>query len=219
MKNTSQLITTPLVLVLLLALTLVCLQTARADWQGKLHITVVKGKDGKPTQIEGVMRMKKEFTRLDVSSPMDVSTIIDKKNQKTFALLHAQKMVMETDMKKSQIQAPICSTTGIEKCLEDQGFKKVGNEQFDGHPCALYEGDMKQKDKSFHIKLWRPEDLKEVPWIKSTGSDGNGTDVETHISDVQVVNQADSYFKVPAEYKSMGNLQDLMKSFQKPKGT
>jgi hypothetical protein len=141
---------------------------ARADWEADLKITGNEG--GKSSEITGYLRVRKALNRMDVKTPVDMSTIVDTKTGKAIILMHGQKLIMESDVKKLEQTALLCDASDVEKCLGKQGFKKGGTDTFDGHPCTIYEGERDHKGKKIKMKVWRPNDLKEVAFVKSVGT-------------------------------------------------
>ncbi len=183
---------------------------ASADWQGKV-VTLIPQSDGSQREIPGTIKMKGHKTRVDLTSPMQLSVVVDLKSKKSFALMHSQKLKMDGDLSQVQQQLPICSVSDIEGCLKKQGFKKTGEETLDMHPCTVYEGEVSHKNKKSKVKLWRPNDLKEVPSIKTVVQGEGGKDTVTTVTDIKSGPLNESEFTAPKDYRSLGNIQQLMK--------
>ena len=182
---------------------LAALPFAQADWEGKIASKIPPGNSGVPSNLNGTIRMKKDHLRLDLKSPMDMTFLADMSSKKAWTLIHGAKLLMATDISKFQAQAPMCTTDNIDECLAKKGFKKTGSETIDGHPCTIYD------DK--HTKLWRPNDLKEVPSLKTLVIQSPGKVIETYITEVKVGKQDATVFEVPADYHKMDGLQNLFK--------
>ncbi len=176
----------------------------RADWEAKMEMTLPE----KP-KMEGHMRMKKDRVRLDMTSPVPMSSIVHTDQGKAYTLMHPMKMMMETNIKQMESQIPMCKASEIDACLAKQGYKKVGSEKIGGHDCDVYAAKVEHKDKKVDIKLWRPKSMKEVPALRVEAKpEGEGEGVIlTELKDVQVKTQAASHFEVPKDYRSMGNMK------------
>lgn len=182
---------------------------AHADWEGVIR---VKMTGSSPSEVNGTMRMKKNQIRVDTKTPMDISTLIDLKKHKVWTLVNAPRLVMDADFSKIEGKAPLCGADNIDSCLAKQGFKKTGSETLDGHECTIYEGSVSSGSQKTEVKLWRPNDLKEVPSIKSVAKEKSGNTIETFVTQIHVKPQDDSYFALPKDYRSMGNMSDIMNS-------
>lgn len=183
-----------------------------ADWEGTIKVKMPAGQNT-PTEMTGKVRTKKHMQRTDFKTPMDMSTIVDMKNKKVLNLVHAQKMAMEIDADQAGNKTPSCSTEDVDGCLKKQGFKKVGTETVNGHPSTIYENTIKENGESAKIKLWRPNDLKEVAAVKSVVTTSQG-DVVVNITDIKTVSLPDSVFKVPSGYNTM-DMKNMGKMFKK----
>ena len=192
---------TPKALLLILVF-LAAVPVAQADWEGKMVSKVPEG-NGVPSNLSGEIRMKKDHLRLDMKSPIDMSFLADMKNKKAWTLIHGPKLIMTTNIEKFQAQSPMCTTENIDECLLKKGFKKIGSEKIDGHPCTIYEVK--------NTKLWRPEDLKEVPSLKTLVVQAPGKVIETYITEVKMGKQDASLFEAPKDYSKMDGLQSLFK--------
>jgi hypothetical protein len=170
---------------------------ARADWQGKMTMTAT----GAAAPVTGKISAKGELMRVD----MDVhgqatSAIVDYKVQRVTMLLHARKFVMQTALDPARFGA--CSAHDIDGCLAKRGFKATGAESVNGHPCKIYEADNAINGKPAHQKLWRPTDLKEVPFVKcSTTSGAHVTTLD--VNEIADATLADSAFQAPSDYKAL----------------
>lgn len=201
----------------IVALILTLPAISSADWEGNFKTTITGGKN--VPEVSGVMRMKKELMRIDATTPATISTIVNLKSKKAWTLLHHQKMTMETNLSTVEAQTPVCGSVNIDECLKTKGFKKTGTETANGYPCTVYEADITGADKkTSHIKMWRPNSLKEVPSVKSVITSTGGNTAETNFSNIKTTPQADSLFAAPKNYQSMGNPQDLLKGLGKGMG-
>ena len=190
-----------------------------SDWQGNFTVKVTG--ERKVPEASGIMHMKKDKLRMDTKTPAEVSTIVHLNAKKAWSLLHTQKMMMEVDLATIESQAPICAAADVDACLKKRGFKKIGAEEMNGHSCTVYEGAVFSKakeDKKVHVKLWRPNDLKEVPAVRTVTSEASNTTVDTNFTEIETITQSDSLFMVPQGYHSMGNPQDLLKNLSKGLG-
>lgn len=179
---------------------------ALADWEGSVQVRVYeKEKPGSP-EINGYIRMKQEFIRMDTSSILNASAILNTKTGKSQTIIHPIKVYTENDLAKFQGQVPVCAATNIDECLQKQGFKKIGEETVEGHKCFVYESEGQTK-----VKLWRPIDLKEVPSIKMLATESSGKKIESVVSQIKLTPQSDSFFRIPEGYRPMDDLKALFK--------
>ncbi len=192
--------------------------SAFSDWEGNFDVVATGPKSIQ--KVSGLMRMKKDKVRLDTTTPAVASTLVNLTTHKAWTLLTAQKMSMEVNLSQIEPYTPLCPAHEIESCLKKKNFKKVGSEKIENHMCSIYESEIQKNEKKITVKLWRPEDLKEVPALKSVVMDDSGSKTETLFSNVKMVAQADRYFTVPKDYRAMGNPQDLLKGlgFKMPAG-
>ncbi len=184
--------------------TLLLSHTARADWQGDLHIkTPPHGPNGKVLDMAGKIFGKAAAMRMDLDGPIGkLSIISDWKQHKVWNLMHAQKIAMETNMDRVGVEIPSCTNSNIETCLTTEGFKKTGTEAVNGHPCAIYEKDRSMGTTTNHIKLWHPTDLKEVPLLRSVSLDAHGGSAQVDFTNVKVVSSLSAaLFSPPQDYR------------------
>jgi hypothetical protein len=179
---------------------------AQADWQAQVK-TEVTGKQ-QIAPIDGTMRVGKDGVRIDVSTPADLSMIVQTKKKKAFNLIHAAKIVMESDLTQYENNIPACSTSDPEACYKKLGLKKTGTEMIDGKKCEVIEGEIKESK----TKIWHPVGQKEGPPLRSVVFLKEGGRVESNFSNVQIKSIPGSVFTVPAEYKAAGKIEDLMKN-------
>ncbi|MBI3542289.1 MAG: DUF4412 domain-containing protein [Deltaproteobacteria bacterium] len=182
--------------------TFACAGLARADWQGDIQMKAPRA--GAP-EMSGKAFGKLGAMRMDMESPQGkMSAITDWKARKVWMLMHARKMVMEHGMDRAGVDLPHCTSDDIDTCLTREGFKKTGSETVNGHPCAIYEADRETEGRKSHHKLWRPTDLKEVPFVRAAHSGGNGETGQVDLLNAKVVAALDaSLFTPPADYKPM----------------
>jgi len=188
---------------------------AHADWQADVNTTFSR-KDV-PT-MNGKMSVKNELIRIDLSEPMEMSVIVQKKKKKAYTLMHPAKVVMDADLKQYEKQIPACSTTAPETCYGKLGLKKAGTEKIDGVECNVYAGTVKgnRKDGSedVEMKIWQPTAAKNGPPAQLFVKTKDGETIESKYSNVKRGPLADSLFVVPKNYQKAGNVEDLLKGFK-----
>ena len=186
--------------ILVLSMSLIILAPpAHADWQGEMQIKM----DKNPTKMAGKAYGKDGALRvdMDVEQGGKVSMISDYPHHKVYTLMHAQKMYATGDMNGMGAKMPSCSTKDIEGCLEKNGYKKTGSDSANGHPCDVYEKDDKISGVKNHQKLWRPTDLKEVPFVRTESKSASDTLSTFDILNVKIVSAlSSSLFSPPADY-------------------
>lgn len=196
-------------------LLLVVSPLAHADWQA--DVATKFSKQDIPA-MNGKMSVKKDSVRIDMSQPMEISVIVNRKQKKAFTLMHPAKIVMDADLSQYDQQIPLCSATAAESCYPKIGLKKTGIEKIDGKDCTIYEGNVKgrKKDGSEDVamKIWHPNGSMESPPLKSIATMKNGDTVESRFTDIVVKPLPDSTFSVPKGYQRAGAMEDLMKSFK-----
>jgi hypothetical protein len=187
---------------LLAFLVLLAPRLGSADWKGRLEIEGAGTESGKPTP--GRIYAKGNRLRVEVQAHgQDAIILADLKNAKASMLMPAQKLAMEMPASMSDKKLVSCPTGDIVACLKRKGFKQVGSETVDGHPCSIFEGDEVSGKHKAHQKIWHPNDLKEVFMVKSETKTENGHDVIAHVKDIQVAKLDDALFKVPADFHKM----------------
>jgi hypothetical protein len=180
--------------------------SAHADWQADLKIQTEQ------RQMTGQARGRQGAMRMDMDTPQGkVSMITDWTKKKIWSLMHGQKIVMELNPSQAQVDIPKCAGgNDIDACLTAEGFKKTGSETVNGHACAVY-----QKDK---VKLWRPTATKEVPFVRSSTSEGGKVTAQVDFINAKAAPQDASQFSPPKDYASMGGLPDMMSGMKQPGG-
>jgi hypothetical protein len=179
---------------------------ALADWEADLQLKPRAGSmgPGAPQEMQGKAHGRQAAVRMDVESPRGpMSVLIDWDKHQVTMLMHSMKMMMQRDSAQDS-EFPSCSAKDTDACLVSQGFKKTGTETANGHPCAVYEKTTAGgKAPPAHIKLWRPTDLKEVPFVRSQSSNDSGVTGSLDLTNVKIAPQPASLFVAPADYKSM----------------
>lgn len=189
--------------------------SAFADWQADV-VTTFSRKDV-PT-MQGKMSVKNELIRIDMSTPMEMSVIVQKKKNKAYTLMHPAKVVMDADLKQYEKQIPACSTGAPESCYGKLGLKKTGSETVDGKSCVVYEGTVKGRAKDgsedVAMKIWHPTAAQDGPPAKFTVKTKDGETIESKYTNVKTGPLAASLFDVPKGYQRAGNMEDLLKGFK-----
>jgi outer membrane lipoprotein-sorting protein len=178
---------------------LVAPMAALADWQGNLTVTSA-GKEGGTGKIfakGGKLRFEME------SQGRKMAVLVDTKSRQAHMLMPEQKLAMEVPDSMATQKMVACSTEDVDGCFKKKGYKEVGKETVDGHPCVILEGTETNGGKKVVQKVWRPKDMKEVFMLKSLSKLDDGKEVQTTVSDVKLSKVDDSLFKVPADYKKM----------------
>jgi hypothetical protein len=172
--------------------------SARADWRGKMTIT----SSGSAKPVSGKVSGKGDLLRFDLEiRGHQVSSIMNYKSEHVTILLHAQKLSVPALFDPVRFGV-VCPPERLEACLASRGFKVTGSEKVNGHPCAVYEGDLPLDGHAAHQKLWHPQDLKEVPFIRASTDTGQRT-TTVNVVDVHVGALADSHFLAPESYKAI----------------
>ena len=175
---------------------------ALADWEADFLIKPIKSDPGTPTwESKGKMYTRSGVVRMDMG---EMSTIIDRKKHTTVSLMHARKVVMQMDTSHYDADFPSCDKKDLDKCLAAQGYKKTGSERANGHPCDIYEKDIKRGNGvTMHMKVWTATDLEESIGVRTQSTDANGSVTESNLTNVKVKDQPDSLFTVPPGYQRM----------------
>jgi Domain of unknown function (DUF4412) len=166
-------------------------------------------------------------TRLENVAGMGMVTISFRDAKKSVTFNPKQKVYFEQvlDEKMPSIQD---SDVVIDK-------KKIGSETIDGHPCIKYDAVFYHKDRpqeKYKAMLWEAQDLgglairneMMIPEGKAVGKPGGK--MVSEIKEIKVGGASASMFEVPAGYKKVnsmaevmglgqGNTQEMMKQFQR----
>lgn len=180
---------------------------AHADWQAHVK-TEVTGKKMAP--IDGTMWVSKAGVRIDVTTPADISMIVQIQKKKAFTLMHLAKIVMESDVTQYQDQIPACTSEDPKTCYAKLGLKKTGTETVNGLKCEILEGSVNHSK----VKIWHPEGQKEGPPARSIVFLEDGGKVDSQFTNVKTQTIPASTFQVPKNYKAAGAIEDLVKSIQ-----
>jgi hypothetical protein len=178
---------------------------ALADWEADLKLKPRAGTmgPGPARELQGKAHGRQSQLRMDLESPQGpMSMLINWEKHQLTLLLHSQKLAMQRDTGQDS-DIPSCGTKDIEACLTSQGFKKSGSETVNGHPCTVYEKNAASAKGTVNTKIWRPTDLKEVPFVRSQSSDASGVTNLINLTNVKVGAQPDSLFVAPADYRAM----------------
>lgn len=144
--------------------------------------------------------------RMDFETPQGrLSNIIDWKQRQAVTLMHAHKRALWMDLGRAGLSVPDCEgAKDVEKCLVGRGYRRTGTEEANGHPCTVYERKATRKDDAEDVKLWRPTDLAEVPFLRTQTFDARGQVVsQLNLTNVKVAPQPASLFTVPVDYQRM----------------
>jgi len=142
----------------------------------------------------------------------------------TITLQDAKKVIMMSTANQAYLEHPLQDqrpsiqdpSTVVEK-------KKIGPETIDGHPCTKYDAVYYFKDKpaeKYKATIWEANDLgglvikteMTVPEDK-----GGGGPIVTELKEVKVNAANASMFEVPANYKKVNNMMELMGGMDKMK--
>lgn len=175
---------------------------ARADWEATMAMTIPE-----KAAMEGHIRMSKDKVRLDLTSPMAMSSIVHTDKGKAYTLMHPMKMIVETDIQQMNNQIPMCKASEIDACLAKQNYKKTGSAKLGKYDCDIYEAKVENKGKTMSIKLWRPKTLKEVPAVRVEATPQGEKTIVTELRNIETKAQAASNFEVPKDYRNMGNMK------------
>lgn len=134
-----------------------------------------------------------------------ISHLLDWKNRKAVTLLHAHKSALMMDVDRAGTSVPDCDgVKDVEQCLKARGYQQTGSEEANGHPCTVYERKATKKDDPENVKLWRPKDLPEVPFLRTQTFDAKGKLLsQVNLMNVKVAPQPASLFTVPGDYRRM----------------
>jgi outer membrane lipoprotein-sorting protein len=179
---------------------------ALADWEADVQTKSKTPSSGEALQeMKGKAYGRNNMMRMDLETPHGpMSTIVDRDKRSVVTLMHSQKMVMQADANRYDANIPSCNKKDIDACFLEQGYKKTGTEQANGHPCAVYEKDQKlSRGGTVHLKLWKPTDFKEAVIVRSQAIDASGSTSEMNLTNLKVKAQPDSLFNVPSDYRSM----------------
>jgi outer membrane lipoprotein-sorting protein len=136
--------------------------------------------------------IKPDKIRTDMKT-VGTSTIVRKDRNKVWTMMTAQKAYMEMQgVADAQTQAV------EDKVKGEVSRKKVGVETINGHPSTKYEITTKADGKTIQIYQWWATDIS-FP-VKTAALDGSWS---MEYKDIEIGNQPDSLFEIPAGYKKM----------------
>ncbi len=141
--------------------------------------------------------------------------IVDWKTGKAASIIHANRMVMEMDMKSlgesAGVQAPYCDPSeGVATCFTKQGFTQKGTETVNGYLCDVFEH--KDTDGKL-IRVWKPKSIPELNGVRVQVLSKEGEEiVKTDYLNLKKKDFDPKAFEVPADYIKQ-DMSQLMKAF------
>ncbi|MGK5083194.1 DUF4412 domain-containing protein [Bdellovibrionota bacterium FG-1] len=172
---------------------------AQADWQGTFEVNT--GGAGASPNRSGKVFAKASRMRIEATAEgHNVVILSDMKTGKYSMLLAEQKMVMELPADQTTQQLVLCSTDNVDSCFKNKGFKSIGKEVLQGHPCVILEGSESHGGTKIYHKIWRPTDLKEVFMLKSVSRTNQEREVIAEIKNVKIISLQDAIFAVPSDF-------------------
>lgn len=142
----------------------------------------------------------------------------------TVTLQDAKKVIMMSTANQAYLEQPLQDqrpsiqdpNTVVEK-------KKIGSETIDGHPCTKYDAVYYFKDKpaeKYKATIWEANDLGglviKTEMAMPEGKGGGGP-IVTELKEVKVNAANASMFEVPANYKKVNTMMELMGGMDKMK--
>ncbi len=182
---------------------------ALADWQADVQFKAsgMPGQGSATEQTKGKAYGRKGLMRMDLETPAgSMSMLVDQEKKTVTNLMHAHKMMMQSDLSKAGVAIPDCKGKNFDACLTSQGYKKVGSEEANGHPCNVYERSRKLQHTGQleRVKVWHPTDLDEQLVVRSQTFDAQGKMTsQFDLTNVTVAPQPASRFTPPKDYKLM----------------
>jgi len=187
---------------------------AFAGWEGEIRTV------GKNIPASGqVSRLEIEGSRMRMETDLPgmgkSQFVIDWKTGKAASIIHANRMVLEMDMKAlgptAGIHAPYCNPTeGDETCFNRLGFFKKGAETVNGYPCDIYE---QKSPEGVLTRVWRPKGVSGLNGVRTQIIAKDG--VETLRSDYVNLKKKSfdpKIFEIPQGYIKQ-DMTQMMKSF------
>jgi hypothetical protein len=187
---------------------------AGAGWEGEVK-TVGKSipAPGHTSrfEVEG-SRMRLETTLPGMGPSL---LLVDWKSGKAATILHANRMILEMDLKAAGaaagVQAPYCDpSSGVDRCLKEQGFALKGTESVNGYGCDIYE---KKSPEGVLTRIWRPKSVSDLSAVRVQVLAKDGQ--ESMRSDYVNVKKKDfpaSHFELPKGYIKQ-DMTSMMKAF------
>ncbi len=199
-----------LFLAAMLLMAMITEVNAQKNFEGIIKFSVaVAGMNSNMDYIIGKKKMK-----MDITSPMRISTLIDGK--KVITLMHDQKMYMEMDMSN----IPDQKNNDDKRSLKD--LKTGETKTILGYKCEKY----KVKDENGDVELWVTKDLGKIDYIQNPSQQGMSSwqkemgekglfplEIKTVLKDGQTITMkavsvnkksiANSEFDMPSGYSKM----------------
>jgi hypothetical protein len=130
-------------------------------------------------------------------------SVIDGKGD-SIGLAHAIRSYIR--IKPSEIESTTlygCHPGSVLSCLQNRGYKKVGEETVDGYLCDIYEGKSSRDGKWGTERIWHPRSLGDIYWLKAVLQLTDGRVIEGRLSGIQAETLDPELFKIPADYKEL----------------
>ena len=173
-----------------------CSFPVSADWSADVEILP----EGKPA-MQGRIFGKAQKLRYDMTLIGQLlSSIIDLKTKDAYVLVPLFRLATHEQANPAQLGAH-CGVENEEACLKALGYKSVGKESIDGHACVIFEGDIEPGNgQRYHSRLWRPQDYREIPFLRSETRLQNSKLIKISLKKVKIEALAQGLFEVPKEY-------------------
>ncbi|MBS1962793.1 MAG: hypothetical protein JST04_11290 [Bdellovibrionales bacterium] len=200
---------------LCLALLLVLVSSARADWEAVFN---AQSSRGSFPRAAGKFYSKIDRFRVDTNVPVEMSLYVKSGSSRVEAAIPSFRMRLTSDLEKFSAQVPACLSRSFEDCVKRFGLKKTGEaacgEGGDPRTCEIFSGDGKGlKDvKKIEIRHWKGE--KEPILASSVVTKKDGDVITTTFAKISRKSHDEAFYAVPAGYVNAGSLDKFLGDFK-----
>ncbi|PIE59965.1 MAG: hypothetical protein CSA32_01275 [Desulfobulbus propionicus] len=130
---------------------------------------------------------------------------------KIYNFLKNSKKYVVTDERESAQKNPVSGVSNFQQWIEKNQVKKAGSEKIADYSCDIYEGDVQVSSDQpmVHVKVWYSPELRYGLRFEADTGGPVGT-VAQELENIQVGNQKDELFTVPADYTETDSMLDAM---------
>jgi hypothetical protein len=207
-----------------LTLSLVLPLSARADWTGKLRITLPARRAANPPR-EGRLSAKGGKLRVELAQPGmgQVVAILDSRAKRSTVLMVDRKAFTVSDLEQESLGAQLgsrpgvyCEGSDVAGCLGASGFKKAGSESVNGWKATRWSRERSVQSQRVYEDVWTPDGFGEVALVRQvTTAPGRTTTID--VLELQKAEQPAAEFELPSDYSDLRERRQRMSPVMPPR--
>ncbi|MBC7385102.1 MAG: hypothetical protein H7301_02940 [Cryobacterium sp.] len=190
----------------LMAFCLVMLSgTARADFEADFTTSSTQARTPK---FHGKVYLKGDRLRVDSSYPFDLNAYAKAGAKTASVAVPSFHIRLSANLEKYSGQIPLCLAKDFAACVSDLKLKKIGSEKCGDQNCEIYESLSIGKEIK-KLKVWQPENVKEISLVKSLLTKSNGVQLTTTFKKITGTVHPENFYDVPAGFVNAGSIESF----------